>query len=77
MTKKIKRLEEMTYKERLKGHNMQSPQEEELERWKPVLTVYKYLSNHNFKGSRGLLAVLENVLIRSNGLRLRKGGNVS
>lgn len=73
VTKKIKGLEEMTYKERLRGHNMQSSQEEELERWKPMLTVYKYLSNHNFKGSRGLLAVLENALIRSNGLRLRKG----
>lgn len=76
MTKNIKGLEEMTYKERLREHNTPSSREEELEEWKRMLTVYKYLSNHNFKGSRGLLAGPENALMRSNGLRLRKGGNV-
>lgn len=44
----------MTYKERLREHNMYSFQGEELERWKPMLTVYKYLSNHNFKGKQGI-----------------------
>jgi hypothetical protein len=39
-----------------------------------MLTVYKYLSNNNFKEKRGVLAVVENGLIRSNGLKLRKRG---
>lgn len=38
-----------------------------------MLTVYKYLSNNNFKERRGLLAVVENGLIRSNGLKQGKG----
>lgn len=38
-----------------------------------MLTVYKYLSNNNFKERSGLLAVVENDLIRSNGLRQGKG----
>lgn len=41
-----------------------------------MLTVYKYLSNNNFKERKGELAVVENGLIRSNSLKLRKGENV-
>lgn len=41
-----------------------------------MLTVYKYLSNNNSKERRGLLAVVGNGLIRSNGLKLREGENV-
>lgn len=66
----------MTHKERLKEAHLQSLQGEELDGRKAMPTGYKSVSNSHLKGRTGVLAVLENGLIRRSGLRPRKGENV-